>query len=134
MGEVRDGGKHMQHNLMDCAIGASSSGTEEEWKAPQRPCFPSVSGDEIAVVLHGLRPVIHEVLIHVIGIEQGRSPEGGEHVLGDGFDEGLGMAVLREALEARDVGLLPLPEEVHNGVVERDELPMAEDGGLSPRR
>jgi hypothetical protein len=84
-----------------------------------RAHFPSVSGDEVAVVLHGLDPVVHEVLIHVVGIEQRRSPEGGEQILGDGFDERLGMPVLGEAFEARDVGLLPLGEELRRGVVIR---------------
>ena len=89
-----------------------------------RPCFsstklrgwapprPAVVGDEVAIVLHGLRPVIHEVLIHVVGIEQRRCSEGGEQILGDGFDERLGMAVLGEVLEQRGAGLLPLGEEL----------------------
>ena len=70
------------------------------------------------------------MLIDVVGIEQRRGLEGGEQILGDGFDERLGMAVLGEAFEQRGVGLLPLGEELGRGFVERGELGMAEDGGL----
>ena len=70
-----------------------------------RARLPAVSGDEVAIVLHGLGPVVHEVLIDVVGVEQRRGLEGGEQVLGDGFDERLGMAVLGEAFEPRGVGL-----------------------------
>ena len=70
-----------------------------------RARLPAVGGDEVAIVLHGLGPVVHEVLIDVVGVEQRRGLEGGEQVLGDGFDQRLGMAVLGEALEARGVGL-----------------------------
>ena len=70
-----------------------------------RARLPAVGGDEVAIVLHGLGPVVHEVLIDVVGVEQRRGLEGGEQVLGDGFDERLGMAVLGEALEQRRAGL-----------------------------
>ena len=66
-----------------------------------RALLPAVGGDEVAVVLHGLGPVVHQVLIDVVGVEQRRGLEGGEQVLGDGLDERLGMAVLGEAFEAR---------------------------------
>ena len=62
--------------------------------------LPAVGGDEVAIVLHGLGPVVHEVLVDVVGIEQRRWPEGGEQVLGDGFDQRLGVAVLGEAGES----------------------------------
>ena len=95
-----------------------------------RARLPAVGGDEVAVVLHGLGPVVHEVLIDVVGIEQRRGLERGEQILGDGFDQRLGMAVLGEALEARGVGLPPLREELGRGIVEGGELGVAEDGGL----
>jgi hypothetical protein len=31
---------------------------------------PAVAGDEVRVVLQGLGPVVHEVLIHVVGVDQ----------------------------------------------------------------
>jgi hypothetical protein len=40
------------------------------------------------------------VLIDIVGVEQRRGLEGGQQVLGDGFDERLGVAVLGEALES----------------------------------
>ena len=42
------------------------------------------------------------------------------------------MAVLGEAFQARDGRFLPLGEELGDGVVERGELGVAEDGGLQP--
>ena len=76
-----------------------------------RARLPAVGGDQVAVVLHGLGPVVHEVLIDVVGIEQRRGLEGGEQILGDGLDQRLGMAVLGEAREAAGRGLLPFREE-----------------------
>ena len=52
-----------------------------------RARLPAVGGDEVAVVLHGLGPVVHEVLIDVVGVDERRGREGGEQVLGDGLDE-----------------------------------------------
>ena len=95
-----------------------------------RACFPPCIGDEVAIVLHGLRPVVHEVLIDVVGVEQRGGLESGEQILGDGFDERLGMAVLGEAFEQRRARLLPLGEEPSGGFVERGELGVAEDGEL----
>ena len=60
---------------------------------------PAVVGDEVAIVLHGLGPVVHQVLIDVVGIEQRRGSKGGEQILGDGLDQRLGMTVLGEAFE-----------------------------------
>ena len=48
------------------------------------------------------------MLIDVVGVEQRRGLEGGEQVLGDGFDERLGMAVLVEAFEHAADGRPPL--------------------------
>ena len=75
-------------------------------------------------------PVVHEVLIDVVGVEQRGGLEGGEQVLGDGFDEWFRVAVVGESLEARGAGLLPFGEEPGGGFVERGELGMAKDGGL----
>ena len=92
--------------------------------------LPARIGDEVAIVLHDFSPVVHEVLIDIVGVEQGRGLEGGEQVFCDGSDERLGMAVFGEALEQRDGGLLPLGEELFGLGVEGGELGMAEDGGL----
>ena len=32
--------------------------------------YPAVGGDEVGVVLHGFGPVVHQVLVDVVGVEQ----------------------------------------------------------------
>ena len=95
-----------------------------------RTRLPAGIGDEVAIVLHGLGPVIHEVLIDIVGIEERRGLKGGEQVLGDAGDERLGVAVLGEALELRDGGGLPLGEELPGLGGEGGELRVGEDDGL----
>ena len=68
------------------------------------------------------------MLIDIVGIEQRRGLEGGEQVLCDGLDERLGMAVLDEALEQRNRGLLPFREEFFRFGGEGSELGVGEDG------
>ena len=89
---------------------------------------PPGIGDEVAIVLHGLGPVVHEVLIDVVGVQQRRGLEGGEQVPGDACDERLGMAVLGETLELRDGGGLPFREELLCLRREGGELGVGEDG------
>ena len=72
-----------------------------------RSLHPAVGGDQVGVVLHGLGPVVHQVLVDVVGIEQRRLAEGGEQILGDGLDQRLGVAVLVEGGEALRRGLAP---------------------------
>jgi hypothetical protein len=84
-------------------------------------CHPAVGRDEIRVVLHGLGPVVHEVLIDVVGVEQRRLAEGGEQVLGDALDQCLGVAVLAEALSC-GCGRAPAFEPLAHRAVERGEL------------
>ena len=91
---------------------------------------PAVGGDEVAVVLHRLGPVVHQVLVDVVGVEQRGVLEAGEQRLGDGLDQGLGVAVLGKAAQVRGVGGLPLREQLGGGGVEGGELGVAEDGGL----
>ena len=93
-------------------------------------CDPPRIGDQVAIVLHGLRPVVHEVLIDVVGIEERGGLEGGEEVFGDVGDERLGVAVLGEAFEQGDGGGLPLGEEFPGFGGEGGELGVGEDGGL----
>jgi hypothetical protein len=78
----------------------------------RRHRHPAVGGDEIGVVLHRLGPVVHQVLVDVVGIEQRRLAERGQQVLGDGLDERLGVAVLAEAGEVRRGGLAPAGEDL----------------------
>ena len=71
-------------------------------------------GDQVDVVLHGLGPVVHEVLVHVVGVEQRGLLEGGQQVLGERFDERLGLVALGDAVQARGVGRLPLREQLRS--------------------
>ena len=43
-----------------------------------RALHPAVGGDQVGVVLHRLGPVVHQVLIDVVGVDQRRWPECGE--------------------------------------------------------
>ena len=43
-----------------------------------RLCYPAVSGDQVGVVLEGFRPVVHQVLVDGVGVQQRRSTEGGQ--------------------------------------------------------
>jgi hypothetical protein len=92
--------------------------------------LPAVPGDEVAVVLHGLFPVVHEVLIDVVGVEPRSFLEGGEQVFGDGLDEGLGAAILGDALDLGSDGFFPAREELGGGLVEGSELRVGKDGGF----
>jgi hypothetical protein len=60
--------------------------------AGQGTCQPPGITDEVAIVLHGLGQVVHEVLIDDVGVKQRCGLEGGQQLFGDTFDERLGMA------------------------------------------
>jgi hypothetical protein len=92
------------------------------------PSFQPTAGNEVRVVLQGLRPVVHEVLIDVVGVDERRGPEHGEQALGQCFDEGLRMAVLREPLHEWHLGRFPAREDARRLIVERGEFGMAKDG------
>ena len=61
--------------------------------------YPAVGRDQVGVVLHGLRPIIHQALVDVVGVKQRRLAEGGKQVFGDSLDQGLGVSVLAEGRE-----------------------------------
>ena len=46
-------------------------------------CDPAIGGDEVAVILHGLGPIIHEVLIDVIVVDKRLVGVMGEQVFGE---------------------------------------------------
>ena len=54
--------------------------------------LPAIGGDQVAVVLHGLGPVVHEVLIDVVFVDERLAGVVGEQVLGERGDDFLGMA------------------------------------------
>ena len=45
--------------------------------------LPAVGGDQVAVVLHGLGPVVHQVLIDVVGVDERLAGVVGEQVFGE---------------------------------------------------
>ena len=54
--------------------------------------LPAIGGDEVAVVLHGRGPVVHEVLVDVVFIDERLAGVVGEQVFGQLGDDLLGMA------------------------------------------
>ncbi len=96
-------------------------------------CLPAVGGDQITIVLHRLGPVVHQVLVNVVGVEQRRALEGGEQILGDCVDEHLRVSAFVEAFQSRRVDLAPLGEELRHVGVEGGKLGMAEDGRFELR-
>ena len=89
---------------------------------------PAVGGNQIDVVLHGLGPVVHHVLIDVIGVEQGRGPEGGKQGLGDLPDQCPGLVAGLDAGQQRRDGLPPFLEQGFHPGAETLKLRMREDG------
>ena len=90
--------------------------------------LPAVGGDQVAVVLHRLRPVVHQVLVDVVGVDERLAGVVGEQVFGKRGDDFLGMAAGLEGLER--LGAL-LPPGVEVGVHAGDEggeLGMLVDG------
>ena len=74
------------------------------------PLQPSLH-DQVNIVLHRLGPVVHEVLIHIVGVEQRGLPKGFQQIFGERFDQRLGMVADRDAFQMRGVGLLPFREQ-----------------------
>ena len=92
--------------------------------------LPAVLHEQVHIVLHGLGPVVHEVLVHVVGVEQAGFLEGVEQIFRERFDQGFGMVAGLDGFEARGVGLPPFREQRGHAGVERGELGVAEDGGF----
>ena len=90
--------------------------------------LPAVGGDQVAVVLHRLGPVVHQVLVDVVGVDQRLAGVVGEQVLGQRGDDLLGMAAGLQRLERRGASLPPGGEMgVHAGD-EGGELRVLVDG------
>ena len=99
----------------------------------RRARLPAVGADQVAVVLHGLGPVVHQVLVDVVMVEQGRLGEGAEQVFREFEDQLLGVAaggIGRKAFEQRRAAGQPLLEQCIHPSLERRELRVAEDHRL----
>ena len=57
--------------------------------------------EQVDIVLHGLGPVVHQVLVDIVRVEQRGVGEGFQQVLGQRFDQRLGLAAHVDAFEAR---------------------------------
>ena len=83
--------------------------------------MPTRIGDEVAVVLHGLGPVVHQVLIHGVGVKQWRFFKGGQQGLGDALN--LISTHFKGALTAYpDSGYFEMPDWKFVDVVEPARL------------
>ena len=91
---------------------------------------PAVVHDEEHVVVHDVVPVGHELLVHVVLIEQRHRLEPGEQVVADGGDEVVRLGVGVDARERVAVGGEPLGRQVAGVVGELLELGRVEDGLL----
>ena len=95
--------------------------------------LPAVLHQQVNIVLHRLGPVVHEVLVHVVGVEQRGFLKGLQQIFGERFDQRLGLVAGLDAFEARGVGLPPFREQRGHACVEGGELRVAEDGGFDCR-
>ena len=91
---------------------------------------PAVGGDEISVVLHRRFPVVHQMLIDVVGIQQRCALKAGKQRFGQAFDQRLGVIFLTEIAQLGLCRLRPFGEAPGGGGIECGEFIMAEDGGL----
>src|SRR6185437_17139918 len=73
--------------------------------------LPAVGGDQIAIVLHSLRPVIHKVLIDVITVDEWLIGIVGEQILGRARDDLFWVAAGLQCSE-RFGGFVPPDGEV----------------------
>ena len=91
---------------------------------------PAVGGDEVAVVLHGRGPVIHEVLIDGVGIDQELAFGVGEQGFGVFANDVLRQAVDLELTEADGRGGAPSGKVFFKPGDEGGELRVAVNRGL----
>ena len=95
--------------------------------------LPAVGGDQVAVVLHGLAPVVHQVLIDIVGVDERLTGVVREQALGQRCDDLLGMAAGLQSFKRLGARLPPRGEmSVHAGD-EGGELGVPVDGGLDGR-
>ena len=89
--------------------------------------LPALLRQQVHIVLHRLGPVVHQMLIDIVGVEQRRGPEGLQQTFGQGFDQRLGVVIALDAGQSGAVGFPPSREPFAHLIVERGKLGMAED-------
>ena len=76
--------------------------------------LPAIGGDQIAVVLHGLGPVIHQVLIDVVFVDERLAAVVGEQVFGEVGNDLLWMTPGLQAPQRGGALLAPLGKQSHS--------------------
>ena len=96
--------------------------------------LPAVLDDGVEIVLQGLGPVVHEVLVDGVGVDEGRAFELFKQGLGEFVDERLGLGVAIQAHEDGPVRIAPGVEAFEDALAEGGEFGVFEDGGLDALR
>ena len=95
--------------------------------------LPALVGDQVAIILHGLGPILHQALIDVVAVNERLAGVVGEEALGELHDDLLGMAADVQRFEPWDALLPPGGEVSVHADDEGGELGMLVDGGLDRR-
>ena len=91
---------------------------------------PAIRRENVAVVLHHLRPIVHQVLIHIVGIQQRRSFEEVKQILSDGGNQFLRMPVFAKAHQPWDVRLFPLLKKLGSIGIKRCKFSVTKNSRL----
>ncbi len=70
--------------------------------------LPTILGNHVYVILHGVGPVAHQVLVYIVFIDQTGFGKYAQDILGECFDQLFGVTAHAEALERGHVARLPL--------------------------
>jgi hypothetical protein len=87
-------------------------------------------GDQVAIVLHRVEPVIHQVLVNIVPVDQGAALVGGEQGFADRVDDVLRMEAGLQRFQDGGGVVFPVAEHpVHIGHVS-GKFGVREDGWL----
>ncbi|OQB36470.1 MAG: hypothetical protein BWY09_01922 [Candidatus Hydrogenedentes bacterium ADurb.Bin179] len=92
--------------------------------------LPSVADYHVYIILHGFRPVVHEMLVYIVFINQFCRAEGFEQVFGQCLNKCLGIVAHGKSGQPFRVVVFPFVEQAGDGVVVFDELVLVENGIL----
>src|SRR6266567_2806368 len=73
--------------------------------------LPTIQRNHVHVILHGIRPVAHQVLVYIIFIDQPDFSKYPQQIFRKHFDQLLGMTTHAEALQMWHVARLPLSKQ-----------------------
>ena len=98
-----------------------------------RAGHPAIGSDDVAIVLHGFGPIIHEVLINRVGIDERLTFGMSQKVLRKVSNNFLRQAINLDLAQAQCCGGAPLGKMSLQSGDKRGELWMAVDGGFQLR-